>query len=117
MNLFKITIALFFVGVFTGCTTTVMPGLDIVDLHQKLFAGQRIGIVTNHTAYTRDDQFIADVFGEMSDVTVVALLGPEHGIRGVEGGRRATDLVDEPDYDVPVYSLYGRNLKPTPEML
>ncbi len=117
MNRIKLTIVLILVGVFTGCTATVKCGLDNVDSHQELFAGQRIGIVTNHTAYTRDDRYIADVFGEMNNITVVALFGPEHGIRGVEGGRRATDLVDEPEFEIPVYSLYGKNLKPTPEML
>ena len=53
----------------------------------------------------------------MPDVKVTALFGPEHGIRGIEGGRRTTDLIDEPEFDIPVYSLYGKNLKPTPEML
>jgi len=117
MNSVKIMLTLMFSATLSGCTASVQCGLDHVEAHQELFAGRRIGIVTNHTAYTKDERYIADVFGQMSDVTVVALFGPEHGIRGVEGGRRATDLVEEPEFDVPVYSLYGRNLKPTPEML
>ncbi len=65
MNLVKTTITLICIAALAGCTVTVKCGLDNVDSHQALFAGQRIGIVTNHTAYTRDDLFIADVFGDM----------------------------------------------------
>ncbi|HET7321932.1 MAG TPA: DUF1343 domain-containing protein, partial [Longimicrobiaceae bacterium] len=48
---------------------------------------------------------------------LVALFGPEHGVRGTaEGGAKVGNSVDEKT-GVPVYSLYGKTQRPTPEML
>ncbi|KPK77878.1 MAG: hypothetical protein AMJ79_01865 [Phycisphaerae bacterium SM23_30] len=113
----KISIILVLMTLISSCADFVKTGLDQVGSYESIFQNKRLGIITNHTAYNRADQYIADIFADMPDVTVTALFGPEHGIRGVEGGRRTTDLVDEPEFDIPVYSLYGKNLKPTPEML
>lgn len=48
---------------------------------------------------------------------LVALYGPEHGVRGdVHAGDKVEDLKDE-NTGLPVYSLYGKTRKATPEML
>jgi len=50
-------------------------------------------------------------------VQLVALYGPEHGVRGdVHAGDKVSDFKD-PNTGVPVYSLYGATRKPTKEML
>ena len=96
---------------------TVRTGLDRIDEYQQLFVNKRIGIITNHTGYDSQDRFIADRFSSLSNVTVAALFGPEHGIRGDEAaGRSIKDTVDTRK-KIPVYSLYGKVRKPTPEML
>jgi uncharacterized protein YbbC (DUF1343 family) len=117
MKITKIALILALMTLISGCSTSVETGLDNVESYKNVFQNQRLGIITNHTAINKENQHIADIFANIPDITVTALFGPEHGIRGVEGGRRSTDLVDEPDFGVPVYSLYGKNLKPTPEML
>jgi uncharacterized protein YbbC (DUF1343 family) len=53
----------------------------------------------------------------MGNVTVTALFGPEHGIHGAEEDGKRIKNGTEPAYDLPIYSLYGKTLKPTPEML
>ncbi|MBN2355397.1 DUF1343 domain-containing protein, partial [candidate division KSB1 bacterium] len=54
---------------------------------------------------------------EHPDVRLTALFGPEHGVRGdVEAGRRIDHYVDEKT-GIQVFSLYGRQHKPTAEML
>ena len=83
--------------------------------------GMRVGLVTNHTARvdTADGgpAHLVDRLWAAPGVTVGALFGPEHGIRGdaeagagVSGGR-------DPATGAPVYSLYGRSKKPTPRQL
>jgi beta-N-acetylhexosaminidase len=58
-----------------------------------------------------------DRLHQADDVELVALFGPEHGIRGrVEGGERVADDID-PATGAPIYSLYGETRKPTPAML
>ena len=98
-----------------GCEVTVHTGLDNVDSHSSVFDGKRVGIVTNHTAWNANGEHIAGVFQQMPNVTVTALFGPEHGIKGLaQDGRKITD---DKTADIPVYSLYGQRLKPTKEML
>ncbi|MFQ5651357.1 MAG: exo-beta-N-acetylmuramidase NamZ domain-containing protein [bacterium] len=103
---------------FLACSDgTVRTGLDNVEQHAALFRNKRVGIITNQTAYDSKQRYIVDVFGHMKGVEVVALYGPEHGVRGaVERGEKI-DSADHVADPFPVYSLYGRTRKPTPEML
>lgn len=82
----------------------------------KILAGHRVGLVTNHTAMV-GDRHLADILHAAPSVQLVALYGPEHGIRGdAPAGAKVGDEVD-PKTGVPVLSLYGKTRKPTPEML
>jgi uncharacterized protein YbbC (DUF1343 family) len=82
-----------------------------------LIKGKRLGVVTNHSALLKDGRHLVDALMSTRDVRVVALFGPEHGIRGdALDGRSVRDTVD-PKTGVPMYSLYGRINKPTKEML
>lgn len=79
-------------------------------------AGKNIGIITNHTA-TVGERHIADILHEADQVNVIALFGPEHGIRGDAPAGDKIDFQTDEKTGLPVYSLYGEILKPTPEML
>ncbi len=58
-----------------------------------------------------------DILHEAPNVNLVALYGPEHGVRGdVHAGDHVTDMKDA-STGLPVYSLYGSTRKATPEML
>ena len=96
----------------------VRPGVDVLlsdSLH--LVRGRRVGLVTNHTGRDADGRPTIDRLAEHPDVDLVALYSPEHGIRGTEeAGARIDSSVDEAT-GLPVHSLYGRTLRPTPEML
>ena len=58
-----------------------------------------------------------DVLRDSSQVDLVALFGPEHGIYGNE--KAAVPVEDKIDQNtgLPVYSLYGKFRKPTTSML
>ncbi len=93
----------------TGAERLVEQGFGVID-------GMRVGLITNHTAVV-GDRHLADILHEADNVELVALFGPEHGIRGdADAGARIDDMVDE-QTGVPVFSLYGETRKPTPEML
>ena len=72
----------------TEAAADVLPGLEVLlrdSLH--LIRGKRVGFLTNQTAVTRDGRSGIDLLHESPDFELVALYGPEHGLRGeVEGG-------------------------------
>ncbi|CAA9332667.1 MAG: Protein YzbB [uncultured Gemmatimonadetes bacterium] len=96
----------------------VIPGIEILirdSLH--LVRGKRVGLITNQSAVTRTGELGADVLARTPGVQLVALFGPEHGIRGnLEAGATFVGGRDTKT-GVPVYSLYDRTQRPTAEEL
>lgn len=96
----------------------VKLGIDVlIEKDFSLLRGKRVGLITNPTGVTRDLRSSIDVLHEASAFNLVALFGPEHGVRGeVYGGGHIEDSTD-PITGLPVRSLYGEHRKPTAEML
>ena len=117
MRLSKVSTILIFVVLVSGCEASVKTGLDNINSYRHLFDGKRVGIITNHTAYNSSGQYIIDVFRKMDNVAVAAFFSPEHGLYGVEEDGRRIESMTEPNYQIPVYSLYGKTRKPTRQML
>jgi uncharacterized protein YbbC (DUF1343 family) len=96
----------------------VIPGLEVLvrdSLH--LIRGKRVGLITNQSAVTRSGELAADLLARTPGVRLVALFGPEHGIRGeLEAGANVAAGRDART-GVPVYSLYDRTQRPTAEEL
>ena len=96
----------------------VKTGIEV--LRERGFAGlegRRVGLVTNPSGADRYLKSTVDILFEAPQVNLVALYGPEHGVRGdVYAGGKIEDSKDEAT-GLPVYSLYGSTRKPTHEML
>lgn len=83
----------------------------------ELIAGQRVGLITNHSGVNADMVATADRLHRTEGTTLGALFGPEHGIRGdAEDGVTIESGKDERT-GVRTFSLYGDTRKPTPTML
>jgi uncharacterized protein YbbC (DUF1343 family) len=100
-----------------GCSPPVKTGLDNIAANSHIFKNKRVGIITNHTGKNSEGKFIVDIFQQMPDVNVTALFGPEHGFEGTAQDAVKVKTSDESPYGVPIYSLYGKTLKPTEQML
>lgn len=96
----------------------MLPGLEVLLRDSAhLVRGKRVGFLTNQTAVTSTGASGIDLLHASPDISLVALYGPEHGLRGgVEGGTTIESGVDAKT-GVPVFSLYGATQRPTPEML
>jgi uncharacterized protein YbbC (DUF1343 family) len=96
----------------------VLPGVSVLlrdSLH--LVEGRRVGFLTNQSAVTPAGESAIDLLHADPRVNLVALYGPEHGLRGgIEGGEKIEGGVDERT-GLTVHSLYGQVQRPTPEML
>ncbi|HEY3269015.1 MAG TPA: DUF1343 domain-containing protein [Armatimonadota bacterium] len=94
----------------------VAAGLDRLLKEPGLIPAGRIGLITNHSAVTKALVPGVDALRE-AGVKVVALFGPEHGVRGdVAAGEHVASGTDARS-GLPVHSLYGETRKPTPTML
>jgi uncharacterized protein YbbC (DUF1343 family)/CubicO group peptidase (beta-lactamase class C family) len=96
-----------------GSTET---GLDVMAAQKfTLFAGKRIGLITNQSGMSREGKRNIDLM-KAAGVHIAALFSPEHGFLGKEDRPGIGDSVD-PVTDIRVFSLYGATNRPTPEML
>lgn len=94
---------------------SVKLGIDNIDDNLELFAGKRVGLITNPTGINSNYESTIDILFET--VNLVSLFSPEHGIRGdKQAGAGNTYYVDQKT-KLPVYSLYGQTLKPTASMM
>jgi len=97
---------------------SVKTGADILISEKlELVKKKNIAIVTNHTAILKSGVHLVDALKRIDDISIVALFGPEHGIRGdAPDGITISDGKDSKT-GIPVYSLYGKIRQPTEEML
>ncbi|WP_425154255.1 exo-beta-N-acetylmuramidase NamZ family protein [Candidatus Palauibacter sp.] len=106
--------------VLVGCggTPEVRPGVEVLLADSShLIDGRRVGLITNRSGVGRDGTSSIDLLHQYEGAELVALFAPEHGIRGTEVGGAAIDDETDAATGLPVYSLYGETLAPTPEML
>lgn len=102
-----------------AATGDVRPGIDVfLDDVPAALRGKRVGLITNHTGIDRARTPDIDRIAQSKELKLVALLAPEHGIRGdAQDGVKFGDETDAKT-GVPIYSLYmAEDRGPTPEML
>ena len=89
----------------------------MIEQNFKVLEGKRVGLCTNPTGVNRDLKATIDILNEAPNVNLVALYGPEHGVRGnIYAGDEIETEADE-QTGITMYSLFGKSLKPSPEML
>lgn len=93
----------------------VKPGINNIDSCLELFEGKRVGLITNPTGVDTGLNSTIDILKDR--INLVRLFSPEHGVRGdIQAGVAVDNYTDEKS-GLPVCSLYGRNKKPSEEML
>src|SRR5690606_29927256 len=98
-------------------TSAVRCGIDVlVEQQFAPLAGRRVGLITNHTGVSRDGVPTRVLMHQANAVQLVALLSPEHGIAG-QLDQPNIDATVDPETGLKVFSLYGKDRKPSPESL
>ncbi len=115
---FPYLVALFLALALPANGKQVMTGIDVLEKEGfKVLHGKRVGLITNPTGVNRKLKSTVDILNEAPGVKLVALYGPEHGVRGdIHAGDKIDNLKDDKT-GLPIYSLYGKTRKPTKEML
>lgn len=96
----------------------VKTGVEVLrDRGFEGLVGKRVGLVTNPSGVDRNLKSTIDILYSAPGVELVALYGPEHGVRGdMYAGDKVNDSKDAVT-GLPVYSIYGATRKPTQDML
>ena len=96
----------------------VKTGIEVLrDQHFKLLEGKRVGLITNPTGVDSKLKSTVDILFEAKNVKLVALFGPEHGVRGDAHAGDKVENITDAKTGLPVYSLYGKTRKANPDML
>ncbi|HUX57281.1 MAG TPA: DUF1343 domain-containing protein [Bacteroidales bacterium] len=97
----------------------VTTGLEIIlDHFPSALKGKRIGILCHSPSITKNFKHITEIFYLRNDCRLSAIFGPQHGIHG----QTQDNMIEwqnqmHPVFNIPLYSLYGKHRKPSPEML
>lgn len=96
----------------------VLTGIDVlVQDYPDLIKNKRIGLITNPSAVGADLRSSIDILAETQGVSLVALFGAEHGVRGARQGKILQEGELDPTTGIPVYSLYGDSYAPRKEWI
>jgi uncharacterized protein YbbC (DUF1343 family) len=97
----------------------VQTGLEIIrNKFPAQLKGKKIGVLCHAPSITSDFLHITDFLFNREDCTLSAIFGPQHGLFG----QTQDNMIEwegsiHPVFDIPVYSLYGKNRKPELWML
>jgi uncharacterized protein YbbC (DUF1343 family) len=97
----------------------IQSGLEILcnEFPLKL-KGKKIGVLCHAPSIARDFHHITEIISERNDCRLSAIFGPQHGMFG----QTQDNMIEwegsmHPAFKIPVFSLYGKNRKPTAAML
>lgn len=100
---------------------TVQTGLArLASEGSSLLGGRRLGLLVNAASVDVQVRHAIDLLRARRDLTITALFGPEHGVRGDAQDMISVDPERDARSGLPIHSLYGTtlaSLTPTPAML
>ena len=72
----------------------IKTGIEVLkEQNFRCLEGKRVGLITNPTGVDNRMRSTIDILHEAPNVNLVALYGPEHGVRGdVHAGDHVTDI-------------------------
>ena len=91
----------------------VLPGIDFF-LNKNLYKDKKIGLITNQTGITSKGVPTWKALLHKGYM-LTSLFGPEHGFRGE--AQDAVSIEDSSFMGIQTYSLYGKRISPTKEMM
>ena len=94
------------------------PGIEVLlESRLDLLRGRRVGLITNPTAVDARLRSTAELLRAHPEINLVALYGPEHGVRGDAQAGEYVPFYRDSHLGLPVFSLYGETQRPPTDML
>lgn len=93
----------------------LLLGAEHFDLYLPLLEGKKVGLVGNHATLIKDSHLVDILLSK--EVAISKLFSPEHGFRGdADAGEKVNSSIDDKT-GLPIFSLYGKDKKPSDQML
>ena len=89
-----------------------IPGAHQTEVYKPMLEGKSVAIIANQTSMVGQTHLVDILLG--IGISINVIFAPEHGFRDLaDAGEQITDGRDHAT-GIPVISLYGKQLKPTP---
>lgn len=99
----------------TKVSNKIVLGSEQLNLYLPLLENKKVAFVGNHTS-TIGQVHLVDTLLNLG-VNITKVFSPEHGFRGTaDAGEKVNNEIDERT-KLPIFSLYGKNKKPSNEQL
>ncbi|MBB3698836.1 DUF1343 domain-containing protein [Flammeovirga yaeyamensis] len=93
----------------------IIVGAEQTETYLPLLKDKKVGLLVNQTSQIQGRHIVDSLYA--LGVNIEMIFAPEHGFRGDEdAGAHVKDAVD-PKTGVKIYSIYGKNKRPSPELL
>ncbi|KAF7772167.1 hypothetical protein PCIT_a2183 [Pseudoalteromonas citrea] len=109
---------LFFIALFTLLSLNsfaLQVGAERYEQYLPLLKQQRVALVVNQSAYTKDGHLLDSLLAK--GVAVSKVFAPEHGFRGNHDAGEHVASNTDIKTGIPILSLYGKNKRPKAEQL
>lgn len=90
----------------------IVPGANQIELYRSLIEGKSIGVVANQTSMSGQTHLVDKLVDLGMNIRVI--FAPEHGFRDLADAGATIQDGKDVRTGLPVISLYGKHLKPTP---
>ena len=121
----KIEYVFFTLFIFQSCdaqqkqqwskTSEIRTGAAQTEKYLKKIRGKRVGLIVNQTSMV-DSVHLVDTLLQLG-IDIQKIFAPEHGFRGNASAGATIQNSKDIKTGLPIISLYGKNKKPTKEML
>jgi uncharacterized protein YbbC (DUF1343 family) len=97
--------------------SNVKLGVEVfLEKNLDLVKSKRVGLITNPSGIDSNVTSTITLFANTPSIHLVALYGPEHGVRGDAQAGEYVPYDRDEELDIPVFSLYGQSQMPDPDI-
>jgi len=116
--LFRHLIILFVFLFSLNLNAQIVNGADLLfSENLDLINGKNVGVICNHTSLLSDGTHLVDALLNQKNIKINAIFTPEHGFKGAAKAGEAVEYKNNFYKGVPIISLYGKDKKPSAEVL
>jgi uncharacterized protein YbbC (DUF1343 family) len=105
-----ISAALFSLNIFAQ--KAPIPGANQIELYKSIIEGKSVAVVANQTSKIGSTHLVDTLFS--IGINIKVIFAPEHGFRDLADAGESIENSKDTETGVPIISLYGSHLKPTP---